>query len=483
MPSANAIASNVIPVPISRGRRVIVDGSIARTSIATGGGDGMPTSGEVTTARSCPSSAMREIVLELSHFRKSSGHAPISEAHERPEANACGILRGMPRILGQNRALEMLDAALASGRFHHGWIFSGPKGVGKFTTALELARVLLDPEQAGLKGLPSVGEIPDPHSRVQRLIDSRTHPDLHIIRKEMALYSDNRDLRERKLLNIPLDLLRERVLGGKSGETMHEAAAYRTPALGAGKVFIIDEAELLAREAQNAMLKTLEEPPANTWFFLITSLPDRLLPTIHSRCQHVRFARLDERAMAEWWKIEIARKCDDGESDDKSRKKKDSFDPKEVSAATVKWSQAFSEGSPGVALLAMEYGFHDWFKALEPMLQELDRGVFPASMGELLGTIVEEFAVAWVKRHGEKETSKDAANKDGARHVLSLLGAHARQRLANTVGNEDTAERWATAIDLLRECERQIESNVNQKLAMDNLAAQWTAAIAGSLVA
>ena len=105
----------------------------------------MPTSGEVTTARSCPSSAMREIVLELSHFRKSSGHAPISEAHERPEANACGILRGMPRILGQNRALEMLDAALASGRFHHGWIFSGPKGVGKFTTALELARVLLDP--------------------------------------------------------------------------------------------------------------------------------------------------------------------------------------------------------------------------------------------------------------------------------------------------------------------------------------------------
>ncbi len=377
--------------------------------------------------------------------------------------------------------MEILDAALASGRFHHGWIFSGPRGVGKFTAALEVARILLDRGQVGLAGVPTIGEIPDPDSAAQRLIDSGTHPDLHVIRKEMALYSENRELRERKLMNIPLDLLRERMLGGDSGGTMHEAAAYRTPALGVGKVFIIDEAELLDRNTQNAMLKTLEEPPANTWIFLITAFPDRLLSTIHSRCQHVRFGRLDDRAMAQWWKHELAKPQADHDSE-KGRRKKEVFDPSKVSADTVKWAIGSAEGSPGSALLAMEYGFHEWSRTLDPMLAEIDRGVFPAAMGETLGSFVEAFAGAWVKRHGEKETSKDAANKDGSRHVLTLLGAHARKRLAGCAGDAEQAERWAVAIDLLRECERQIESNVNQKLAMDNLVAQWTAAVNGMLV-
>ena len=396
----------------------------------------------------------------------------------------------MPRVLGQERSIETLERSLRSGRFHHGWILSGPRGVGKFTTALEVARILLDPTHplaagsaAGSKGeAPLIGSAWE--SDVQRRIDAGTHPDLHVIRKEMALYSDNHLLRDRKLLNIPLDLLRERLLGGRSGETMHEAAAYRTPVMGVGKVFIIDEAELLDVYGQNAMLKTLEEPPANTWLFLITSLPNRLLATIHSRCQQVRFQRLDDRAMAEWWKAELARDRGLQADEASSRKKKVVFDPKAVPPATVKWSIEFAEGAPGISLLAMEYGFHDWYKALEPMLRELDRGVFPTSMGELLGTIVEEFAQAWVARHGKDSTSKDAANKDGARHALSLLAAHARQGLKEAAGkasHSEFAERWALSIDLLRECERQIESNVNQKLAMENLVAQWAAALSGAI--
>ncbi len=394
-----------------------------------------------------------------------------------------------PRILGQDRPLETLQAALRSGRFHHGWIFSGPRGVGKFTTALEIARILLDREHplapgSGDEGDAGIGVANNPDSNAQARIDAGTHPDLHVIRKELALYSDNRALSERKLMTIPLDLLRERVIGGRSGERMHEAAAYRTAALGSGKVFIIDEAELLAREAQNAMLKTLEEPPAQTWFFLITSLPDRLLPTIQSRCQHVRFSRLDDKTMQAWWKAELSRERAAAPGADEGRKKKEVFDPKKVAAADVKWSLEFADGSPGAALLAMEYGFHNWHKTLEPMLHELDRGVFPVAMGDALGAKVEEFAVAWVARHGKDSTSKDAANKDGSRHALSLLGAHARKRLAETAGKAsqaEAAERWATSIDLLRECEGQIDSNVNQKLAMENLVAQWTAALTGAL--
>ncbi len=134
-------------------------------------------------------------------------------------------------------------------------------------------------------------------------------------------------------------------------------------------------------------------------------------------------------------------------------------------------------------MLALEYGFHDWQRTLEAMLRELDRGRFPGAMGDALGKMVEQFAVAWVKNHGKDSTSKDAANKDGARHVLALLGAHARRRLAEAASRDaDAAERWALTIDLLRECEAQIASNVNQKLAMENLVAQWAAALSGAIV-
>lgn len=397
------------------------------------------------------------------------------------------------RILGQDRALDTLGSALRSGRFHHAWIFSGPRGVGKLTTALELARALLDPshplslERAAQNPALRLGAAPLPASETQRRIDAGTHPDLHVIYKELAKYSDDDQLRERKLSNIPLGLLRERMLGGRSGDTQHEAAAYRTAAMGVGKVFIIDEAELLEPITQNAMLKTLEEPPERTWIFLITALPDRLLPTIHSRCQHVRFHRLEESAMAEWWKAETARPRAAADESG-SRKTKEAFDPKKVPNAAMQWSLRFADGSPGLALRAMEYDLHGWQQTLDPMLKELDRGVFPVSMGETLGGLVEEFAQAWVKRHGEKETSKDAANKDGARQALALLGAHARSRLADAARRhgEDAStavDRWSRAIDLLRACERQIDSNVNQKLAMENLVAQWAATLSTEVAA
>ena len=306
----------------------------------------------------------------------------------------------MIQILGQPRALEILSNALRSGRFQHGWIFSGPRGVGKFTTALQVARILLDPETS-----PNLdGQIQNPKSKIQSLIDSSTHPDLHIIRKELALYSDNEKLRERKLMNIPLDLLRERMLGGKTGDQRtHEAPAYRTAALGHGKVFIIDEAELLDPNAQNSILKTLEEPPPQTYFFLITSQPDRLLPTIRSRCQQVRFMRLDAQSMREWFKRATAKDSELGIRN----------------SELLSWIEHFADGSPGAAQLAIEYGFFEWQKSLNPMLAELERGKFPVAMGETLAVLIDAFAVAWVKSH--KNASKDSANKDGAKHMFSLL--------------------------------------------------------------
>ena len=94
----------------------------------------------------------------------------------------------MDTILGQDRAVDILHAALRSERMHHAWIFSGPKGVGKLTCAVELARLLLDPDAGpDLSGRLSV----DPEGKTSRLIAADSHPDLHVIRKELALFSDD----------------------------------------------------------------------------------------------------------------------------------------------------------------------------------------------------------------------------------------------------------------------------------------------------
>ena len=358
----------------------------------------------------------------------------------------------MASILGQSPALETLTAALRSGRFPHAWIFFGPRGVGKFTTAIELAKVLLDP-QARRDGTGSIAA--DPASEVSRFVESGTHPDLHVIRKELAVYSDDLDLRKKKLMNIPVDVLREHMIGGQTGGRYRDAPAHLTAALGHGKVFIIDEAELLDRTGQNALLKTLEEPPPRTYIFLITNQPQRLLPTIRSRCQHVQFVPLDQEAMTIWFK----------------RARLDLDDAEQT------WVEQFCEGSPGLAQLAAEYGFHHWQRALDPMLGELEAGAFPAAMGSTLAELIEGYAGAWVKAH--HNASKDAANKQGARHLLSIVANHARGKLAARIDRDEDPARWLGVIDLVRQAEVQLDTNVNLKLLLENLVVQWAQIPAG----
>ncbi len=356
----------------------------------------------------------------------------------------------MQRILGQDRAITTLLNALRGGRLHHAWIFSGPRGVGKCTTALEFAKILLDPNAstnlAGELESDSAGDI-------ARMIDAESHPDLHMVRKELALFSDNTQLRGRKLITIPLDVLRERVIGGKTGDNRyHEAPAYRKAMLGHGKVFIIDEAELIDRTGQNSLLKTLEEPPPRTYLFLITSRPEQLLPTVFSRCQHIRFGPLDDDALQEWFNRSGL----------------------EVDGEERRWIERFCDGSPGIAKLGVDYGFCAWHRTLAPMLGRLDRGEFPASMGALMAELIEAFATTWVKRN--KNASKDAANKAGARHMFSLLASHVRQGLVVSCDGGEDPSHFIGVVDLLQQAERQLASNVNLKQLLENLVVQWACA-------
>ena len=378
----------------------------------------------------------------------------------------------MTQILGQERALTTLNAAMHSGRMHHAWIFAGPRGVGKFTTAVEFAKVLLDPSAGSESVRARAGEL-RLEGETSALIDAGIHPDLHIIRKELALDSDNPQLRGRKLMNIPLDLLRERMIGGRTGDDrVHDAPAYRTALRGGAKVFIIDESELIDQTGQNTLLKTLEEPPQRTYIILVTSRPDRLLPTIRSRCHLVRFISLSETDMRQWIELRtrvpsVPEHPRDATSEDERAEATPRF---HVDADSLPWILEFAAGSPGMALLAIEYGFHDWHRALAPMIDRVVRHEYPVELGETLAALTGDFAERWVKSH--RNASKDAANKDGMRHVMNVLACEVRSRLRQSQDGAD-AEPLLRAIDLLQQTERMIESNVNIKLALENFVAQW----------
>lgn len=337
-------------------------------------------------------------------------------------------------LLGQARAAAVLRSAIGSGRVHHAWIFSGPAGVGKFTAAVGFAALLLDPATAPE---PTGVREPPAGTPVQELIRSGTHPDLHIVRKELAALHREPEVRKRKQTNIPKDVLEQFLL---------EPAALARSLPGdspAGKVFIVDQAELIDATGQNVLLKTLEEPPAGTVIILVTSQEERLLPTIRSRAQRVTFGPLDEAAMEQW----LARAG------------------LETPPGMKPWVVEFAGGSPGVARTVLSAGLHEWHRALGPLLAGLDRGTFPADLGGTMAKLIEERAAA--DAEASVVASKDAANRAWSKRMLGYVAQHYRGALRAAPG-----ERPARALDLVADAERQIDANVRYNDVLENLAAQ-----------
>jgi DNA polymerase-3 subunit delta' len=191
-------------------------------------------------------------------------------------------------VKGQFRAMRMLQMAFAGGRMPHGWIFYGPAGVGKEMLAARFARMILC-EQPATIDPPAEVSIEGPwydgcgRCRSCNLIASGTHPDLHLVYRQLNKNHPDTTVQNRKALDISVDVIRHFLLDPVRGRS----------AMGRAKVYIIREAELLSTAAQNAMLKTLEEPPEDTYIILLSTARDRLLPTTISRCQSVGFGHLD----------------------------------------------------------------------------------------------------------------------------------------------------------------------------------------------
>ena len=180
-------------------------------------------------------------------------------------------------IAGQDKAVEQFASAWKTRRLHHAWLLAGPKGVGKATFAREVATRVLAEAAGPSIDLPDL-DTPTDHPTA-KLLSAGSHPDFRWIER----------------LERPTGGLARNISVDQIRALQHLLSV--TPSMSPWRAIVIDSVDDLEASAANALLKMLEEPPANTIFFLVSHAPGRLLPTIRSRCRRLDFTRLDDEVM------------------------------------------------------------------------------------------------------------------------------------------------------------------------------------------
>jgi DNA polymerase-3 subunit delta' len=212
------------------------------------------------------------------------------DADEEPRDPAEAVVpapRENPSLSGHEGAEEELLQAFTSGRLPHGLLITGPHGIGKATLAFRFARFLLsqeaEPSTGGLftQTLPTSLALPPEHP-VFRRVASNGHADLLTVERGI----DPKRKRERTEIVVQ--------------DTRAIAAFLRlTPAEGGWRIVIVDTADEMNRNAANAVLKILEEPPNRAILILVSDNPGRLLPTIRSRCRRLALRPLTDAVVAD----------------------------------------------------------------------------------------------------------------------------------------------------------------------------------------
>lgn len=235
-------------------------------------------------------------------------------------------------LIGHQEAWAAWRAALAGERMHHAWLLTGKAGLGKGAFALAAAHEL-------------VGGGGDPAQ----------HPDIHVL-----TYGPKDKIEEGKReAGKPW----ERARGIKIGQIREARHRLTTrPTLGEKRVVVIDPADDMEPQASQALLKSLEEPPAGTYFLLVSHSPARLLPTIRSRCRTLRFPALGDEALGRL----LAERTDA---------------PADERAAAI----AAAAGSPGAALGFVEMGLAATARTMRHIRDSGDADF--TARGELTGLI------------------------------------------------------------------------------------------------
>jgi DNA polymerase-3 subunit delta' len=354
-------------------------------------------------------------------------------------------------IFCQDRAISVLQKAVWSGRLAHAYIFCGAEGVGKFKTAREFGKQLLCKEPVVQKGGFS-----DSCGRCEscRLFEGGAHPDFSHIYKELIKLT--RDGKHKTTpIELPIDVIREFLVEKVSSK----------PVLSDKRVFIVSEAEKLNPASQNALLKTLEEPPPYCCIILLCTKPETLLATTRSRCQTVTFGPIDEE------NIEAKLKAQG------------------VAGDAGRYFARLAQGSIGQALqfAALESEGAELYQTKRQIVEDISGYRYGDSLDiaeRILGAI-KEIAGAWGKI--DAETSKSDINRRASKLLISIIIAALADAMRLGVGSSDkrinfdqieqvkglaqrlNAEKCAVKIADCYRLMQWVDDNVNEKLIFEEL--------------
>ena len=353
-------------------------------------------------------------------------------------------------IFCQEKAINAIQLAFVADKVAHAYIFAGHEGVGKFTTAKEFAKLLL------CKNPVERGDFNDSCGNCVscRAFDAGSHPDFEHVYKELVEFT--RDGRGKDPpLEFPIDVVREFLIEKVSSK----------PALSSKRAFILTEAEKLNIESQNCLLKVLEEPPGYCCIILICTRPDKLFPTIRSRCQILRFGPVAEEKIIE--------KLSELGLDEKQ----------------AKYFARLADGSLGLACTyaRLEQNEANLYQTKTELLEAIAELDYKNTLDLADNFLRQSKAIAAVWNKLEPATSKTDINRKAAKtivqivtallHDAMLAGVTHQERLINfdqaeqikKIARRFDAEQAAQKIVDCFKTIHWIESSVNERLIFESL--------------
>ncbi|MFH1718198.1 MAG: DNA polymerase III subunit delta' [Planctomycetota bacterium] len=353
-------------------------------------------------------------------------------------------------IFCQDRAIDILQRAFASGKWAHAYIFAGLEGVGKFRTVREWAKLLLCKSPGIENGFAdSCGSCES-----CRLFEAGSHPDFNHVYKELLEFT--KDNKGRKTpVDLPIDVIREFLI----------AKVSTRPTLSQRKVFVVSEGERLNNASQNSLLKVLEEPPEYCCIVLLCTRLEKLLPTTKSRCQAIRFGPIDESRIT-------ARLEDMG-----------------LQAEPARYFARLAQGSLGTACqwAQLELADASLYETKKDLISSLAGYEFADSLNLADEILAKSKKIAAVWTGLDEATSKTDINRRATKTLLQIIISALNDVMKLSVTAAEQAvnfdqlkqiEKLATRFDAERAAEeilncykmlRWIESSVNEKLIFEQL--------------
>jgi len=320
-------------------------------------------------------------------------------------------------IIGQTIALDTLRRLIDAERIPHAMVFQGPEGVGKATVARILATTLLCENRSACTTCRSC-----------RMLANNSHPDFILIKRELK--EKSKELSK----VVTVDQIRE----------VHRLAGL-SPREGLRRFFLIDPADRMNFPAQNALLKTLEEPPGPTVIVLVASRPSLLVPTVRSRCITLRFSALRAR--------ELSR----------------ALEARGMAADEAGARAALAGGRPGRALELDLSVLRERREAIFELIESLAAGQI-AGLSDAPALAGKEDEVLLDSLEAIQTLLRDAARAGGEEEAPALVNADLAPRLRR-LGERLGAERAAALVESVDRLRGYLRFNTNRTMIAESLLA------------